>query len=107
MLPIEHCWDELGRCLRDNYELPAANLDDVAQSIQNEWNNITQETIYQLIESMPPRMTKCIEKPVRSPDMSPIDHCCDELGSCLRDNYELPAVNLDELAQMIQNEWNN
>lgn len=60
--PIEQLWDEVGRRLRDNYELPAVNVNQLADRIRHEWNSIPQETIQHLILSMPRRLTECIEK---------------------------------------------
>jgi transposase-like protein len=62
MSPIEHLWDEVGRCLRDNYVLPAANVAQLADRIQHEWNSIPQETVQHLIQDMPQRLAECIDK---------------------------------------------
>lgn len=51
--PIEHLWDVLQRRLRDRPA--AANLNDLAEMLQEEWNNIPREIIENLINSMPRR----------------------------------------------------
>ena len=43
--------------------------------------------------------------PARSPDMAPIDHLWDILGHHIHGNH-LPAVNLAQLFQFLQREWN-
>ena len=60
--PIEHIWDEVGRRLRDNYELPAINFNQLSDRIRHEWNSIPQETIQRVIASMPERLSECIKK---------------------------------------------
>ena len=62
MSPIEHLWDELGRRLRDNYELPATNVAVLADRLRHEWNSIPQATVQHTILSMPQRLAECIEK---------------------------------------------
>lgn len=54
--PIEHLWSIMGRRLQDR-EQPN-NLQVLAVQLQEEWNNIPQGTIRQLIESMSRR---CVE----------------------------------------------
>ena len=60
--PIEHLWDEVGRRLRDNYELSAVNVNQLADRTRHEWNAIPQDTIQHLILSMPRRLAECMEK---------------------------------------------
>lgn len=60
--PIEHVWDEVGRRLRDNYEVPAVDLNHLSARIWHEWNSIPQETIQRVILSMPQRLMECITK---------------------------------------------
>ena len=62
MSSIEHLWDELGRRLRDNYELPATNVAVLADRLRHEWNSIPQATVQHTILSMPQRLAECIEK---------------------------------------------
>lgn len=57
MNPIEHLWDELGqRVSRRNPE----NLNELRIALTEEWDNIPQITITNLIESMPRRMEAVI-----------------------------------------------
>lgn len=60
--PIEHLWDEVGRRLRDNYEVSAVNVRQLSDRIRHEWNSIPQETIQHVIRSMPERLGECIKK---------------------------------------------
>ena len=58
--PIEHMWDKLGRRLRENYgefETVAA----LEQALVNEWEQIPQDAIVTLIQSMPERMRAVIQ----------------------------------------------
>ena len=57
LAPIEHLWDSLGRSVRDNHP-PAANLAQLSNYLQQEWQNISQATIRTLINSMRQR---CVE----------------------------------------------
>lgn len=51
--PIEHLWDVLQRRLRDR-QAPE-NLDDLAEMLQEEWDNIPRQMIENLVNSMPRR----------------------------------------------------
>lgn len=53
--PIEHVWDELGRRVRARDPAPAT-LRDLKQALVEEWDNIPQERIKNLINSMPNRL---------------------------------------------------
>lgn len=60
--PIEHMWDEVGRHLRDDYELPAINLNQLSERLRHVWNSIPQQSFQRVILSMPERLSECIKK---------------------------------------------
>ncbi len=49
--PIEHVWDALDRRIRQRVPVPA-NIQQLRTAIEEEWTNITQATINNLINSM-------------------------------------------------------
>ncbi|KAL0201370.1 hypothetical protein M9458_004557, partial [Cirrhinus mrigala] len=49
--PIEHVWDVLDRCIRQRVPVPA-NIQQLRTAIEEEWTNIPQATISNLISSM-------------------------------------------------------
>ena len=49
--PIEHLWDELGRRVRNGLN-PPETLDELRRALIQEWNNIPQAFIRNLIGSM-------------------------------------------------------
>ncbi len=51
MSPIEHVWDPLDRRIRQRVPVPA-NIQQLHTAIEEEWTNITQTTINNLINSM-------------------------------------------------------
>ncbi len=51
MSPIEHVWDALDRRIRQCAPVPA-NIQQLHTAIKEEWTNITQTTINNLINSM-------------------------------------------------------
>ncbi len=51
MSPIEHVWDALDRCIRQRVPVPA-NIQQLHTAIEEEWTNIHQATINNLINSM-------------------------------------------------------
>ncbi len=51
MSPIEHVWDALDRCIRQHVPVPA-NIQQLCTAIEEEWTNIPQATINNLINSM-------------------------------------------------------
>ncbi len=51
MSPIEHVWDALDRCIRQRVPVPA-NIQQLRTAIEEEWTNISQATINNLINSM-------------------------------------------------------
>lgn len=55
MNPIEHLWDELGRRVRSR-ERPPVTLQEMADALSEEWDNIPQQRITNLISSMPRRL---------------------------------------------------
>ncbi|KAL0182723.1 hypothetical protein M9458_022098, partial [Cirrhinus mrigala] len=54
MSPIEHVWYALDRRIRQRVPLPA-NIQQLRTAIEEEWTNIPQATINNLINSMPRR----------------------------------------------------
>ena len=59
--PIEHMWDELGRGLRDR-EVPPTTLDELWTTLQTMWQQIPPARQYHLVDSMPRRVTACLDK---------------------------------------------
>ena len=51
MSPIEHVWDELGRRMWNRVLLPA-NVAQLSQMLIQEWNNIRQLKIQDIIQAM-------------------------------------------------------
>ncbi len=51
MSPIEHVWDALDRHIRQRVPVPA-NIQQLCTAIEEEWTNIPQATINNLINSM-------------------------------------------------------
>ncbi len=51
MSPIEHVWDALDRRIRQRVPVPA-NIQQLRTAIEEEWTNIPQATINNLINSM-------------------------------------------------------
>ncbi len=49
--PIEHVWDALDRRIRQRVPVPA-NIQQLRTAIEEEWTNIPQATINNLINSM-------------------------------------------------------
>lgn len=60
MNPIEHLWDQLGRRVRGRENAPE-NLQKLTAALVEEWANIPQENIANLIRSMP----RCLETLIR------------------------------------------
>ena len=58
--PIEQVWDELGRRVRRNHAIHTVN--DLAAALQAEWANLPATFIQLDVESMPRRITTCIEQ---------------------------------------------
>lgn len=58
--PIEHMWDILGRRVRQNYG-EFQTLEALAQALTNEWQQIPQDAVAILIQSMPERMRAVIQ----------------------------------------------
>lgn len=56
--PIEHLWDELGRRVGARTH---RNKDELFADLQGEWNNIPDDVIHKLIESMPRRCAAVIK----------------------------------------------
>ncbi len=58
--PIEHVWDFIGRRLHADYEYPPATVDQLFERLVEQWENITADTLVNLIHSMPDRIKSCI-----------------------------------------------
>jgi transposase len=58
--PIEHLWDELDRRVRrrDN---PPSSIPELEQALLQEWNNISQMTVNNLINSMTRRVQSALD----------------------------------------------
>jgi transposase len=59
MNPIEHVWDELGRRVRRHTPAPRT-AQELRELLLQEWNNIDQNVILNLIQSMPRRLQTVI-----------------------------------------------
>lgn len=59
MNPIEHLWDQLGRRIRSRNPVPD-NLEELSAALIEEWNNIPQDDVSNLIRSMPRRLETLI-----------------------------------------------
>lgn len=57
--PIEHLWDELGRRVNTLYN--PRTRDQLRDALIQEWNSITQQSIYELTRSMRRRITSVID----------------------------------------------
>lgn len=57
--PIEHVWDMIYRRIshRDN---PPRNVQELANAVVEVWNNLPQQQIQTLVQSMPNRCRECI-----------------------------------------------
>ena len=49
--PIEHFWDNLDTCVRQRQNLPG-NVNELRDALLEEWNNIPQAQVNNLIHSM-------------------------------------------------------
>lgn len=58
--PIEHVWDELGRRIRSRRVAPV-NLYQLGEALVDEWEDFPQQTVANLIASMPRRMEAVIQ----------------------------------------------
>lgn len=56
--PIEHMWDELGRRVRNNHQIN--NVNDLRNALLIEWQNIPNDVIRRLTNSMRRRIATCI-----------------------------------------------
>lgn len=61
MNPIEHVWDYLGRAI-SNRENPPVTLQDLTTAVQEEWHNMPDHFINNLIRGMPRRVGQLIER---------------------------------------------
>ncbi|KAK9728969.1 hypothetical protein QE152_g16952 [Popillia japonica] len=52
MNPIEHVWDEMGKRLRRHVSAPR-NSEELRDILVQEWDNLPQNVIQNLIQSMP------------------------------------------------------
>ena len=60
MSPIGHVWDELCRRVRNRVP-PPANVAQLSQMLIQEWNNIPQLRIQNVIQSVRRRCQACIQ----------------------------------------------
>ncbi len=60
MSPIEHVWDAQDRCIRQHVPVPA-NIQQLCTANEEEWTNIPQATINNLINSMRRRFVALLE----------------------------------------------
>lgn len=58
--PIENLWDLLGRRIYNEYENPIANIQELQQRLEEQWDLIDQATICKLYDSMPTRIHDCV-----------------------------------------------
>ena len=59
MSPIEHSWDGLARRISARRQ-PPRNVNELTNALINEWNNIPQQVMANLVLSMRRRCTACI-----------------------------------------------
>ena len=59
MSPIEHAWDELARRISARHQ-PPRNVNELTNALINEWNNIPQQVMANLVLSMRRRCPACI-----------------------------------------------
>lgn len=59
--PIEHMWDLLKRSVRST-DQPVHNERQLINVLKSSWEQITQETVVHLLESVPTRLQECIGK---------------------------------------------
>lgn len=59
--PIEHIWDVIQRSISENYD-PATSLQQLAQQVTASWNQVSQQIIQHLIESVPRRLQECVDR---------------------------------------------
>ena len=57
--PIEHLWSELERRIRNRSTLPK-NVRELETALQEEWSQIPNNVLMNLIKSMPRRVEACI-----------------------------------------------
>lgn len=57
--PIEHVWDALGRAVRARPH-PPTTIPQLRDALIQEWNNLPQQTILTLIQSMRRRCLACL-----------------------------------------------
>ena len=58
--PIENLWSELERKVR-SHKLRPKNKNELIEVVKQEWNNISNNTLINLVESMPCRVKAVIE----------------------------------------------
>jgi transposase len=55
---IEHLWDHINRRVK-TVHVPPINLEEMSNLLLQEWHQIPQQSIQNLIKSMPRRMQEC------------------------------------------------
>lgn len=58
--PIEHCWDQLDRAVRQRDPAPSS-LQELRAALLEEWENLSQRNVNKLIDSMPRRIGAVLE----------------------------------------------
>ena len=59
LAPIEHLWDELGRCIHNRRRQPM-NVNELQAALRQEWSNLPQAFINRLVNSMRRRCTAVV-----------------------------------------------
>lgn len=58
MNPVEHAWDQLKRAIRGRRH-PPESLDELRRAAIEEWDNLPQQRLDHLVDSMPRRIQAC------------------------------------------------
>ena len=58
--PIEHAWYELSRRVKDGYFHPPSNLEIFSQMLVEQWNNLNQDRLHRLRDTVNERIKTCI-----------------------------------------------
>lgn len=59
LAPIEHLWDALGQRVANNHP-PPVDVNQLTHFLQQEWQNIPQQTLRNLVHSMRQRCIECL-----------------------------------------------
>ncbi|CAK1594700.1 unnamed protein product [Parnassius mnemosyne] len=58
--PIEHVWDNLKRCIRARIPVPITTTRELKAAAVEEWHNIPQSDIQDIIDGLPNRLQEVI-----------------------------------------------